>query len=441
MFRIPFRLLSILGGLVLAFGLVLPAAAYHTGDTEHPHPFGSTAFETTWARTDKPVADGAVSRTWMWGPSPYSPMMTERSDNSPGGIRMVQYFDKARMEISQPGADQDSLWYVTNGLLVNEMIHGHYQVDADTWVETSPADIPVAGDPDDADSPTYASLGHVLIAPAATDGAAITQRIAHDGTVTNDTSLASRGVTAAYHVTVPGLDHQVASVFWQFMNSSGIVYENGATTTDALFENPFYATGYPVTEAYWANVNVAGAPHDVLLQCFERRCLTYTPDNPDGWKVEAGNVGQHYYKWRYGASGPATEQANIYLVAIGDNGASGTAFGCEDSLIPVTVDIDAHNTTEAKITAALTALFAIDDQYYGESGLYNVFYQSDLAVNSISIENGVATVDLTGDMALGGECDDPRVEQTIRATILQFPEVTDAVVTRNGQPLVSLSGM
>ena len=38
------------------------------------------------------------------------------------------------------------------------------------------------------------------------------------------------------------------------------------------------------------------------MQCFERRCLTYTPDNPDGWQVEAGNVGQHYYAWRYGAA-------------------------------------------------------------------------------------------------------------------------------------------
>jgi hypothetical protein len=37
----------------------------------------------------------------------------------------------------------------------------------------------------------------------------------------------------------------------------------------------------------------------VLVQVFERRVLTYTPSNPDGWKVEAGNVGQHYYTWRY----------------------------------------------------------------------------------------------------------------------------------------------
>jgi hypothetical protein len=27
--------------------------------------------------------------------------------------------------------------------------------------------------------------------------------------------------------------------------------------------------------------------------------LTYTPGNSVGWQVEAGNVGQHYYRWRY----------------------------------------------------------------------------------------------------------------------------------------------
>jgi len=35
------------------------------------------------------------------------------------------------------------------------------------------------------------------------------------------------------------------------------------------------------------------------VQVFERRVLTYTPSNPSGWQVEAGNVGQHYYAWRY----------------------------------------------------------------------------------------------------------------------------------------------
>jgi hypothetical protein len=37
----------------------------------------------------------------------------------------------------------------------------------------------------------------------------------------------------------------------------------------------------------------------VLIQAFERRVLTYTPDNPPGFTVEYGNIGRHYYTWRY----------------------------------------------------------------------------------------------------------------------------------------------
>jgi hypothetical protein len=83
------------------------------------------------------------------------------------------------------------------------------------------------------------------------------------------------------------------------MNSSGTVYENGAFVQDVLFENAYYATGYPTTEAYWTRVELAGVLTAVLVQCFERRCLTYTPSNPDGWQVESGNVGRHYHAWRY----------------------------------------------------------------------------------------------------------------------------------------------
>jgi hypothetical protein len=88
-------------------------------------------------------------------------------------------------------------------------------------------------------------------------------------------------------------------VFWHFMNSSGTVYDGGYYN-DYLFPNPYYATGYPITEPYWVWVPVAGEWQDVLVQCFERRCLSYTPNNPPGWQIEASNIGQHYYHWRYG---------------------------------------------------------------------------------------------------------------------------------------------
>ncbi len=88
------------------------------------------------------------------------------------------------------------------------------------------------------------------------------------------------------------------------MNASGLVYDDGAYRDDLLFQNPYFATGFPISEAYWATVRVGGTERTVLVQVFERRVLTYTPGNPPGWDVEAGNVGLHYYEWRYNSSAP-----------------------------------------------------------------------------------------------------------------------------------------
>jgi hypothetical protein len=189
------------------------------------------------------------------------------------------------------------------------LITGALQPGDDSFAQREPAEVDVAGDPDDVNGPTYATFTSLLDAAPIADGDAITARVERDSTVVDDPSLAERNVTAAYHVSVPGIDHQVASPFWEFMNSSGLVLQDGEHTVDLLFINPFYATGYPITEAYWASVKVGGVYQDVLMQCFERRCLTYTPDNPDGWQVEAGNVGRHYYEWRYGVAPPAAAVA------------------------------------------------------------------------------------------------------------------------------------
>ena len=84
------------------------------------------------------------------------------------------------------------------------------------------------------------------------------------------------------------------------MNSIGTVWHFGLFVEAELFQNPFFATGFPITEAYWVTAKVTGIPRDVLVQCFERRCLTYTPGNAPEWRVEAGNVGRHYFAWRFG---------------------------------------------------------------------------------------------------------------------------------------------
>jgi uncharacterized protein YkwD len=266
---------------------------------EAPH------FQRTWARTDGPVASGATARTWIWGPEANTPVIPEEYAESPGTSRSVQYFDKSRMEITHPGGDPTSPWYVTNGLLVVELVTGQMQVGDASWDDREPADVNIAGDPDDHEAPTYAVLRQLRDAPPAADGATIVNRIDRSGTVRTDASFASYGVTAAWRVKVPGIDHQVAAPFWAFMNQHGPIEIDGQQVTAPLFESPFYATGYPIIEPYWTTVQVGGAPRDVLLQCFERRCLTYTPANDPAWQVEAGNVGQHYYRWRYADEPPA----------------------------------------------------------------------------------------------------------------------------------------
>lgn len=279
--------------LLLALLLPVPPARQARADTA----FGSDHFQRTWAYTDQPVAAGQVSRTWMWGPQAFSQALVEPYWDSPTGWRLVQYVDKTRMEITNPGGDQSSLWYVTNGLLAKELITGQMQVGDDKFVQYPPAQVNVAGDTNDPNGPTYATFNDLMGYGALPNGWTLIQTVDRAGTVGADVSLASYGVSAV-DVGAP-THHNVASVFWSFMTSTGPVEQNGQTTSDKLFQNPFYATGYPLTEAYWTHVLVGGVQKLVLVQVFERRVLTYTPNNPTGWQVEAGNVGQHYYTWRY----------------------------------------------------------------------------------------------------------------------------------------------
>ena len=260
-------------------------------------PEGGT-FSDTWRRTDLPVRQGNAERTWIWGPEANTFVQWEPYAEARDGLRLVQYFDKARMEDNSFRGGLP--WEVTTGLLVVEMMTGEVQIgDGEFAPGRSPASINVAGDPGASpSSPTYASLtGLRSWADIRTDEG-VSERVNRAGEVSADPSLAERGVTMVHFDGTTG--HNIAAPFWEFMNSTGPVDINGDLDDDLLFPNPFFAVGRPITEPYWATIPVAGTEKDVLLQCFERRCLTYTADNPEGWQVEAGNVGAHYYAWRYG---------------------------------------------------------------------------------------------------------------------------------------------
>jgi hypothetical protein len=265
--------------------------------------------------------------------------MPESYAESPDGQRLVQYFDKTRMEITHPDGDASSIWYVTNGLLAKELITGQLQLGDNTFESHAPAQINVAGDANDPSGPTYATFNTLMGYGAIPNGWVIGQTVDRAGSVGSDDGSKAYNVTAV-NVGSP-TNHTVASVFWDFMNSSGTVYANGNYFQAKLFDNPFYATGYPLTEPYWTNVLVGGVQKQVLVQVFERRVLTYTPSNPDGWKVEAGNVGQHYDTWRY------TDLKNVTPPATGGNTpppppASGAATTFGDGTFHVGTDIAAE---------------------------------------------------------------------------------------------------
>ncbi len=135
---------------------------------------------------------------------------------------------------------------------------------------------------------------------------------------------------------------------------------------------------------------------------------------------------------RTSAASAATMKVKIFMVALEDNGKSGKKIGCGDSIVAVERTIP---TTSAVLTAAMKELVAVRDQYYGMSGLYNSLYRSNLKVVGVSIANRVATIQLSGSVALGGTCDNPRFAAQIQETALQFSTVSQVAVYVNGTPM------
>jgi hypothetical protein len=137
---------------------------------------------------------------------------------------------------------------------------------------------------------------------------------------------------------------------------------------------------------------------------------------------------------------PGLQMVQIFLVAMEDNGRSGKKIGCDDSIVPVQVAIA---PTRGVLRAALGELLSLKESYYGQSGLYNALYQSDLKLDSVSIEHGEAIIHLSGTLMLGGVCDNPRVEAQLEETALQFSTVSKVSIFVNGEPLeevLSLKG-
>jgi plastocyanin len=251
-----------------------PSASPPSGGTQG---FADAAFQQLWSKTDA----NPVGRSYVWGPGPFTGGMMEEYKEASGGKRLVQYFDKARMELNTPGGP------VTAGLLSVELITGRQQNGDATFVQREPAKVTVAGDPDNP-FPTYADLAKLQAAEQDNSGggAQIAKMVNPNGTTSTYAPATSDALakTTGYDAVTK---HNIPKAFLDIRNSPDL--------------GGIQAIGLAITEPVWANVKVGGKTLPVLVQAFERRVLTYTPDNPVLFRVEYGNIGRAYNTWRYAA--------------------------------------------------------------------------------------------------------------------------------------------
>ena len=117
--------------------------------------FADPAFQTQW-QTGEAVTPN------FWGPlETAKDGQQEPYKDASGGSRLVQYFDKGRMELTN-GA-------VTNGLLATEIIKGQVQIGDNTFQPLAPPNIAIAGDASNP-APTYAGLASQGGGPPQADG-------------------------------------------------------------------------------------------------------------------------------------------------------------------------------------------------------------------------------------------------------------------------------
>ncbi len=264
--------------------------------------FADPGFQRLWVYSDLAVAAGRTQRSWEWGPNAAASKL-ENYVEAVGGTRQVQYFDKSRMEINNPKGDRNSKWFITNGLLVKELVSG-WLATGDTQAELhEAAQIAVAGDLNASNkAPSYAAFQNLITQNQANrtadrTGQVVVSNLSKEGAVSTTATPPEKVKLEAY---IKETGHNIPSVFWAYLNNKGLVYE-GNDYKQAQIRDWVFSMGLPLSEPFWIKAQVSGAEKDVLVQLFERRVLTYTPGNAPEWRVEMSNVGQHYYLWRYNA--------------------------------------------------------------------------------------------------------------------------------------------
>jgi hypothetical protein len=250
--------------------------------------FASPVIQTNWQQ-------GEDIQPNFWGPlSTARDGQSEPYKEAPGGKRTVQYFDKARMEQFDPNA------HITTGLLTVELKSGKVQLGDSTFEQRAPAQINIAGDPSTTGL-TYADLGQFAEYYDPASPNTYSAYIFGDNHQFTPLTAANAKQYAAQFDTPSGdtftyvadpSNHYGQVVYSPFQDFIKRLTDAGVP----IDQTP----GYPIAPVIIATVPIGGKATTVFSHAFERRVLTYNPNNDPAFRVEFGNIGQHYYRWRYG---------------------------------------------------------------------------------------------------------------------------------------------
>jgi len=310
--------------------------------TQAASAFADPHFQTQWQQGEAVVPN-------FWGPlSLARDGQQEAYKEAASGQRLVQYFDKTRMELTNPATGT-----VTNGLLTVELKSGKMQLGDATFEQRQPAKVNIAGDPGN-DGPTYADLAQL---PERTEQSFSSNVFyAFDkksGKFTGNHSGAHFPFT---YVSSPDNRYGqfVYQIFYDFIKTLPLPMEQ--------------TTGYPISPVIDATVLIGGKPTSVEIQAFERRVLTYNLDtaahrNTDTTLtgVEFGNIGQHYFTWRYGSGAPAPPAPVTTIPAVSSSYPGKIVYetGSGDTNAPVYV-MNADGSGKTRIGDGRSPLFAPD---------------------------------------------------------------------------------
>jgi len=325
---------------LLMIGVAMLVSA---GSVQSAPDFASPLFAQRWQQDEHvapnfwgPLADAHPGQDEPYGGGdacrPPRQCPASIPDGSAMGHRLVQYFDKGRMELN--GGGQGTI--VTSGLLVHELITGQLQVGDTQFQALAPAAVSVAGDSTNA-FPLYRDLGNgAAVSTMAPVGTPVTLLLTPHGSSTIPQPPDAQTVVSLIDTQT---GHGVPTAFADFRARVGV-------------QN----VGLALTDPFWADVQVAGTTRRVLIQAYERRVLTYNPANPAPFQVEFGNVGQQYYRWRYGttatAAPPATDPVSppiapappggTRMVTLADDGQAIAVFRGTSFVLSLGSDVDWH---------------------------------------------------------------------------------------------------